>query len=274
MTERSEFPDTFEGVMKLTAFMRSPDGCPWDREQDRDSLKAGLLEECYELIEAIEFGNSQSQAEELGDVAINLAFLIEIASESGKFGPADVFGGLIDKIVRRHPHVFGDAEAYTPDQVKRQWETIKRSERPDDGTSSLDGVPRSMPALSYAQSVQERAARLGFDWPSVDGVIDKIAEEAAEIGSAGTDADREAELGDVLFSLVNAARWMGIDAEAALRGANARFRTRFGAMERTAGERGLALGDVPMEEKEALWEASKRAERGDAKAGMDSQPVR
>ena len=261
MTDRSEFPDTFEGVMRLTAFMRSADGCPWDREQTPDSLKAGLQEECYELIEAIESGNPQAQAEELGDVAINLAFLMEIASESGEFGPAEVFGGLIDKIVRRHPHVFGDAEAYTPDQVKRQWETIKQTERSGDGTSSLDGVPASMPALAYAQSVQERAARLGFDWPSVDGVMDKVAEEASELRSAGTDPEREAELGDVLFSLVNAARWMGIDAEAALRGANARFRARFNSMERTAAARGHSLSDLSMDEKEALWEDSKQSER-------------
>ncbi len=270
MTDRTQFPDTFEGVMRLTAFMRGPDGCPWDREQDGDSLKAGLLEECYELIEAIESGDAPAQVEELGDVAINLAFLIEIAAESGGYGSEDVFGGLIDKIVRRHPHVFGDATAYTPDQVKRQWETIKQSERSGDGTSSLDGVPRSMPALSYAQSVQERAARQGFDWPRVDGVIDKVAEEVSELRSAGTDAEREAELGDILFSMVNAARWMGIDAEGALRGANARFRARFGAMERTAGERGLTLSDVPMDEKEALWEASKQSESTVPPAIMDS----
>ncbi len=262
MADRGDFPDSFEGVMKLTAFMRGPDGCPWDREQDRDSLKAGLLEECYELIEAIESGDAPAQVEELGDVTINLAFLMDIAADTGEFGPASVFGGLIDKIVRRHPHVFGDAEAYTPDEVKRQWEAVKQSERSGDGASSLDGVPRTMPALSYAQSVQERAARQGFDWTSVDGVLDKVAEEVAELESAETDAEREAELGDVLFSIVNAARWMGIDAEAALRGANARFRARFGGMERAAGERGVSLSDLTMDEKEALWDASKRALEG------------
>lgn len=273
MTNRTQFPDTFEGILQLTAFMRSPDGCPWDREQDRDSLKAGILEECYELIEAIESGDSDAQAEELGDVAINLAFIIEIASESEEYGSADVFGGLIDKIVRRHPHVFGDAKAYTPDQVKRQWEAVKRSERSGDGTSSLDGVPRSMPALAYAQSVQERAARQGFDWPDVDGVLDKVAEEISELKSADSDAEREAELGDILFSIVNAARWMGIDAEAALRGVNARFRSRFGAMEQSASAGGLSLSDVPMEEKEALWEASKQAERIVPPATTDSPQV-
>ena len=261
MTDHTEFPNTFEGILKLTAFMRSPDGCPWDREQDRDSLKAGLLEECYELIEAVESGDSHAQAEELGDVAINLAFMIEIASELEEFGAADVFGGLIDKIVRRHPHVFGDAEAYSPEEVKSQWEAIKISERANDGRSSLDGVPRSMPALAYAQSVQERAARLDFDWPSVDGVLDKVAEEVAELRSANSDDEREAELGDILFSIVNAARWMGLDAETALRGANARFRARFGGMEQSASAQGLALSDISMEDKEALWEASKQAER-------------
>ena len=272
MTNRSDFPDTFEGVLKLTAFMRSPEGCPWDRVQTHDSLKAGLLEECYELLEAIESGDANALAEELGDVAINLSFQIELAAESEVFGPADVFGGLIDKIVRRHPHVFGDAEAYTPDEVKRQWEVIKRSERSEVGASSLDGVPRSMPALAYALSVQERAARQGFDWNGVEGVFDKLTEEVAELRTAETDAEREAELGDVLFSLVNAARWMGIDAESALRGANARFRHRFSEMEQTVNGRGLSLGDVSMDEKEALWQASKRGELNAPPAGEDSPP--
>ena len=260
MTDRSDFLDSFEGVMKLTAFMRSPEGCPWDREQTHESLKAGLIEECYELVEAIESAAAASVAEELGDLAINLAFHVRIAEESGEFARENVFGGLIDKIVRRHPHVFGDAEADSPEDVKRQWEAIKISERSKDGRSSLDGVPRSMPALAYAQSVQERAARLGFDWTNVDGVLDKVAEEVSELKTADSDAEREAELGDILYSIVNAARWMGLDAEAALRGANARFHSRFGAMEQSAKGRGLSLSDVPMDEKEALWEASKRAE--------------
>ena len=260
MTHRREFPDSFEGVLKLTAFMRGPEGCPWDREQTHESLKAGLIEECYELVEAIESGDPDALAEELGDLAINAAFHLAIAAERGAFPPSRVFGGLIDKIVRRHPHVFGDAEAATPDDVKRQWEAVKLSEKAASGASSLSGVPRSMPALSYAHAVQERAARLGFDWDDVGGVLDKVAEEAAELREADTGAEREAEFGDVLFSLVNAARWMGIDAEAALRGANARFRRRFSAMERAANGRGVGLRDVPMHEKEALWQASKKIE--------------
>ena len=194
MTDRSKFPDSFEGVLKLTAFMRSPEGCPWDREQTHESLKAGLIEECYELVEAIESADAASVAEELGDLAINLAFHVRIAEESGEFAPENVFGGLIDKIVRRHPHVFGDAEADSPEDVKRQWETIKLSERSKDGRSSLDGVPRSMPALAYAQSAQERAARLGFDWTNVDGVLDKVAEEVSELKTADSDAERRRSL--------------------------------------------------------------------------------
>ena len=260
MSDRRHFPDTFDGVMKLTAFMRGPDGCPWDREQTHESLKAALIEECYELVEAIEAGDVAALAEELGDVSINLAFHLDIAREAGEFPSAQVFGGLIDKIVRRHPHVFGEAKVMDSTEVKKQWERIKQSERAGTEASSLDGVPRSMPALAYARSVQERAARVGFDWDDIGGVLDKVAEEVAEINEAGTPEEREAELGDLLFTIVNAGRWMGIDTEAALRSANARFYRRFGDMERTAADRGTSLSDLTMAEKESLWQTAKKSE--------------
>jgi tetrapyrrole methylase family protein/MazG family protein len=258
MTEKPQFPATYEGARRLVHRLRDPGGCPWDGEQTADSLKRFFLEECYELVEAIEQRDPRKTAEELGDVLFNLLFQIKIGVEDGTFDEAEVFGTVIEKLVRRHPHVFGDVDVADSTEVKANWDQIKRRERPDDA-SILDGVPRTMPALAYARSVQERAARTGFDWEDADGVIEKLAEEVTELREAPSQAEVERELGDVLFSLVNAARWMGVEPEEALRHANARFFQRFSAMERTCRRDGVSLPDLSLDRKNELWERAKRA---------------
>ena len=251
------YPHTYEGLDQLVRRLRGPDGCPWDREQTHDSLKEKLLEECYELVEAIEEGDASELAEELGDVLFHVVFQIHVAAQNGEFLPERVFGSVIRKLVRRHPHVFGDAKVADSEELLASWDSIKRRERAGTGASLLDGVPGTAPALSYAQEAQRRAARAGFDWDDYAGVVQKVAEELAELESAGSDPEREAELGDLLFSVVNAARWLGVDAEGALRHANSRFYARFGVMERLSLDRGLSFAELPMEEKDALWEEAK-----------------
>ena len=244
--------------------LRSPDGCPWDREQTADSLKHLFLEECYELVEAIEEGDSDKIAEELGDVLFHGASQIQMARERGDFDGADVFRRVIDKLVRRHPHVFGDDVMEDADQAVPKWDEIKRQELAGKDRSILDGTPKAMPALSYAQSVQGRAARMGFDWDDYDGALDKIVEELRELEAAGSDDERERELGDLLFSVVNASRWLGVEAETALRGANRKFHARFTAMERMARERGIDFESLSMNAKEGLWREAKMDEQGRA----------
>ncbi len=258
MTEQDRFPATYEGLRQLVDRLRGLDGCPWDREQTAESLKRVFLEECYELIEAIEQDDPRKTAEELGDVLFNLVFQIKIGVEDEAFGEDQVFGAVIEKLVRRHPHVFGDVQVADSTEVKANWDRIKRGERTEDDASILDGVPKTMPALSYAQAVQDRAARTGFDWEDAGGVIDKLVEEVQELRAAGSPAEIEGEFGDVVFSLVNAARWMGIDPEQALRHANARFFQRFAGMERLSRGAGFSLSELPLDRKEELWQRSKR----------------
>lgn len=258
MSNQASYPNTYEGLLQILERLRGPDGCPWDREQTRESLKSQLLEECYELIEAIEHGDSQELVEELGDVLLNVAFQVQIGQEKGEFTSERVFQALIEKLVRRHPHVFGDVQVADARQVEANWEVLRRKEK--QGVSILDGVPRQMPALAYAQSVQVRAARTGFDWDDFRGVLDKVVEELRELEATESNVEREQELGDLLFSLVNAARWLGLDAEGALRQANARFYRRFATMEKLSRERGLSFPDLPLAEKEAIWQEAKRLE--------------
>ena len=263
--EQRAYPGSFDGVVEMVAFLRGPKGCPWDREQTRDSLKRQFLEEAYEVVEAVDRGDAKALAEELGDVLLHLAFQVRIAAERREFTSEEVFTQLIEKLVRRHPHVFGKskmldpsaADASSAEQVEANWEELKRRERKGSGQSALDGVPKAMPALAYGQAVQVRASRVGFDWENVDGLADKVAEEASELKGAGTDEEREAELGDLLFTLVNLCRWHKVDAEGALRKANARFYQRFTHMERAATEQGRTLSEMAMPEKEALWQQAK-----------------
>ena len=255
----TQYAATYEGAEQVLAHLLGPDGCPWDKKQTRETLADMFLEECYELVEAIEQGDTGKMVEELGDVLFHVMFQLKLGEDSGVFTRDDVLETLVGKLLRRHPHVFGDERASGPDEAIANWDAVKRQEKAASGESILEGVPKNMPALAYAQAVQGRAERAGFDWDSFQGVLDKVAEELAEIEAADSDGEREAELGDLLFSVVNAARWLGIDAEASLRGTNRRFFQRFAHMERLSRERGVSFDALTMVEKEALWEEAKSA---------------
>ena len=250
--------------------LRLPDGCPWDREQTHETLRNHLLEEAYEVYDALAGGATPALAEELGDLLLQVVLHAQLAAEAGVFDLTDVNAAIAAKIVRRHPHVFGDAEVRTSGDVNRQWERIKAEERRRDGADgdgdappkgALDGVSRSLPALAASQEMQERAANIGYEWPSIEGVLDKVHEELAELRAAASPAEQAEEYGDLLFVLVNVARWQGIEAEAALRSANDKFRRRFASVERQARERDAALKDLTFEELDALWDAAKAEEK-------------
>jgi tetrapyrrole methylase family protein / MazG family protein len=247
--------------------LRRPDGCPWDREQTHETLRNHLLEEAYEVYDVLGAGATPALAEELGDLLLQIILHAQLAAEEGVFDLTDVNAAIATKIVRRHPHVFGDAKVRTASDVNRQWERIKADERSamnGEGTApkgALDGVSRILPALAASQEMQERAANIGYEWPNLDGVLDKVHEELAEIRSAATQAEQAEEYGDLLFVLVNVARWQGIEAEAALRAANDKFRRRFASVERQAAERGVALRDLDFAALDALWDAAKAEEK-------------
>ena len=248
--------------------LRAPDGCPWDREQTHQSLRKHLLEEAYEVYDALEAGATPALAGELGDLLLQIVLHAQLAAEAGVFDLADVQAAIATKIVRRHPHVFGETEARTAADVNRQWERIKAQEREDDPTDvtkgALDGISSSMPALAASQEMQERAASLGYDWPSLDGVLDKVVEEVGELREAAAGDDMAAwaeEFGDLLFVLVNVARKRGVEAEAAMRAGNTKFRRRFGSVERQAAAKGVALRDLDFAALDALWDTAKAEER-------------
>jgi MazG family protein len=249
--------------------LRAPDGCPWDREQTHQSLRSHLLEEAYEVYDALEEGATPELAGELGDLWLQIVLHAQLAAEAGVFDLADVQAAISTKIVRRHPHVFGDAEVRTASDVNRQWERIKATEREGDADGAakgaLDGISSTLPALAASQEMQERAANIGYDWPSIEGVLDKVIEETEELreaAEAGEDAAAWAEeFGDLVFVLVNVARKRGIEAEAAVRAANAKFRRRFGRVEGMAAERGVALRDLDFAALDELWDAAKAEER-------------
>jgi tetrapyrrole methylase family protein / MazG family protein len=258
------------GLPWLVARLRAPDGCPWDREQDHRSLRPFLLEEAYEVYDALEGGSTPQLAEELGDLLLQVVLHAQYGAEAGVFDMTDVTRSTMSKIIRRHPHVFGDTVAETAREVVRNWEQIKADERAARAEGAGDaragdplmpaafaGLSRSLPALAYAQEMQGRAAALGYDWPSVDGVIGKVAEEAAEVAAAGDDDARREEFGDLLLVVVNLARKLGIDAEAALRQASAKFARRFAAVERLALARGLDLRSMTLDELDVLWNEAK-----------------
>ena len=262
--------------------LRRPDGCPWDREQTHLSLRKHLLEEAYEVYDAIDRGATPDLAEELGDLLLQIVLHAQLAAEAGVFDMTDVEEAIGRKIVRRHPHVFGDAQVRTAGDVNRQWEQIKRAEREEAETesgsgsvkSALDGISKSMPALAASQEMQERAANLGYDWPDIVGVVDKIHEELAELEAAATEDERHEEMGDLLLVMVNLARRNGVDAEAALRAASEKFRSRFRRVERMARESNVQLRDLALTELDALWDAAKAEERAarieSAKAGRET----
>ncbi len=254
------------GMPAISERLRRPDGCPWDREQTHRSLRSHLLEEAYEVYDALESGATPELADELGDLLLQVVLHAQLAAEAGVFDLADVQAAIAGKIVRRHPHVFGDAEARTAIDVNRQWERIKAAERAaaadeaggdEPPRSALDGISSAMPALAASQEMQERAAHLGYDWPSVDGVLEKVGEELDELARAANPDERHEEVGDLLMVAVNLARKHGVDAEAALRAANRKFRARFRVVERLAAERGVALRDLSFAELDTLWDAAK-----------------
>lgn len=256
MSEKRAAGYDFDSLKGIVARLRSPDGCPWDRKQTHTSLQPFLIEECYEVLQAIEAENPRKLCEELGDLLLQIMLHAQIASEAGQFNIDDVVAGIAGKLVHRHPHVFGGAEARETREVELNWEVLKQEEKGAE-ESLLSGVPETMPALAYSQSVQRRAAAVGFDWESVDEILDKLAEEVAEIKRASSQQELVEEFGDLLFTLANIARRLNIDLEAALRSANRRFCQRFQYMEQVCRERGIELGSLSLEEQNALWEEAK-----------------
>ncbi|MCC6216436.1 MAG: nucleoside triphosphate pyrophosphohydrolase [Polyangiaceae bacterium] len=265
---------TFPILVALMQRLLAPDGCPWDREQTPESLRKYVLEEACEVIDAVESGDREHLADELGDLALQVVFLAELGRREGAFGPDDVVRAIVAKLVRRHPHVFADTEVSGAGEVVQNWESIKANEKAD--RPLLAGVARSLPALYRAQRTSEKVARVGFDWPDRQGSREKVAEELSELDEALAGGDRariEQELGDVLFALVNLARHAGVDAELALRGTADRFAERFSHVERrvketrggwpTPGE-GPSGGAVPLAELDAYWDEAKRRERAEA----------
>jgi tetrapyrrole methylase family protein / MazG family protein len=271
--------DWFEKLAAVQARLRAPDGCPWDREQTHASLRTYLIEEAYEVLEALESGDDGKFAEEMGDLLLQIVFHSQIAKEEGRFTVSDVIREVHDKMVRRHPHVFGEKRAKDSAEVLKNWEQIKKEERIAAGkkagveskdekkpASLLDGVSKALPAALEGLHLTRRAARIGFDWENVEGVFDKLSEESGELREVvnAKDAGRtEEEMGDLLFAAVNLARFLHVDPEIALKKANAKFSARFRQMEKLAAERGKALADVPREEMERLWEEVKKVASGE-----------
>jgi MazG family protein len=269
----------FERLLDIMARLRGVDGCPWDREQTRTSLKPFLLEEAYEVLEAIEESDPRAVEEELGDLLFQVVFHAQVARELGEFTMADLLLRLCDKMVTRHPHVFGDASVGTAGEALTQWELIKQRQAEQAGRrrSVIGGVPRALPSLLRAQRIQSKAARVRFDWPDAAAAWEKVNEEAAEVSQALGAGDRskiQDELGDLLFSVVNVARLSGIDADEALRGAIEKFRRRFTDMEADLIAQGKSVGSVGQEEMERSWEAAKARERapGAQGAGEGNRP--
>jgi len=266
---RSRTPGTpFEKLVALQAQLRSPRGCPWDRQQTHQSLRTYLLEETYEVLEALDSGDAQKFADELGDLLLQVVFHAELAREAGRFDIRDVIERIHAKLVRRHPHVFGKVRAKTAAQVLKNWEQLKAEERGAEAAVSdakaeaslLEGLPRTLPALLEAYQLTRRAARVGFDWDNIEGLLEKLREETAELCEALGRADREhreEEVGDLLFVAVNVARFLGIDPEIALKKANQKFTARFKQMEQQAARQGRPLAEASKDDQENLWEASK-----------------
>ena len=252
---------SFEAFQEVVAHLRAPGGCPWDREQTHATLRTHLMGEAYEALAAMDSGEPAEMAEEFGDLLLQIVLNAQIAAEEGEFTMADVLRGIYDKIIRRHPHVFGDVTLDGVQGVLKNWEKLKAVERangqkPEKGL--LDGVPLALPALSQAQEYQDRAARVGFDWKEVSGVLDKIAEEIQEVREVTNEQELIAELGDLFFAVVNLARWKNVDAESALRETSMRFKKRFAYVEKGAKLQGRKLTEMSIDEMEALWQDAKR----------------
>lgn len=270
----SRAQEAIERLLSIMERLRGPGGCPWDREQTLRTLRPYVLEETYEVLEAIDAGDPSEHREELGDLLLQIVFQAQLAREEGTFDFADVANAISDKLVSRHPHVFGSATATDADAVLRQWAALKREEKKAKGRgeSVLEGVPREMPALARADRLTEKASRIGFDWPDHGGAREKLDEELRELDGAIEAGDAEAiehELGDVLFAAANLSRKLGIPPEEALRGTVARFVSRFTHVERELARRGIPHGEATLADMDALWDEAKSLER---KAKISAAP--
>ncbi len=261
--EMIDSPDAGKQLARLRAIMhrlRAPGGCPWDAEQTHQSIVTNLIEEAYETVDTIQRGDHEHLKEELGDLLLQVIFHSELAEEAGRFNLDDVARGISEKLVRRHPHVFALSDAATPDAVLKQWDEIKRGEKGHEQKPFLHGVGKGLPALLRAAKLQKKASKVGFDWPDEAGVLDKIREETAELEAAIAAADTAAideELGDLMFSVVNLARFRKLDPEVLMATANAKFEQRFATMERDLKQRGFDLEAATTEQMEASWQAAK-----------------
>lgn len=255
---------TFDDLVQLMTRLRGPDGCPWDRKQTLQDLKPYVIEEAYEVVDAIDRDNRAALLEEVGDLLLEAVFITEITREEGTFDVYDSITAIHDKLVRRHPHVFGDVVADDAEQVLVNWEKLKSDERKAENKSVLSGVPRSMPALLKASRLTEKAARVGFDWRRTEDVFDKLDEEMGELREAvasGDPAKIEDEIGDLLFTIANIARKVNVNAEEALQSTNRKFMSRFESMESRVHDRGQNLDQLALEEMDTLWDEAKAAER-------------
>ncbi|QWV94328.1 nucleoside triphosphate pyrophosphohydrolase [Geomonas oryzisoli] len=257
--------DRFDRLMEIMRKLRAPGGCPWDAEQSHESLKRYLLEESYEVIEAIDAKDDALLKEELGDLILQPVFHAAVAEERGAFTMDQVLDAINDKLVRRHPHVFGDQVIENSAAQVENWEKIKKTEKGDERKSALSGIPPHLPALMKAQKITEKAARVGFDWEHTDQVFAKVMEELHEFQeamAAGDQQEMEAELGDLIFAIVNLGRFLSLDPEEALRKTIQRFTRRFSHVEETLHGRGRKLQDATLEEMDLIWEEAKKLEKG------------
>ena len=269
-------------LVDLVARLRGENGCPWDREQTRETLKPMLIEEAYEVLDALDGASPAELKEELGDLLFQVVFHAQIAQEKGEFRLADIIDRLHEKMVRRHPHVFGGADLRTADDVLRNWEDIKAAERgtssassPDSGKSLLDGIPSRLPALHQAYQMTAKASRVGFDWPDLEAILEKLKEEAAETLEAHAAKDQSRlvdEAGDLLFVAVNVARFLGVDPETALRHSNRKFERRFRYLEAKIKGQGRELKEASLVEMDALWDEAKKLEPDSAPEDDPSPP--
>jgi tetrapyrrole methylase family protein / MazG family protein len=248
----------FETLVAITKKLRGPDGCPWDKEQTHKSIRNNMLEETYESLEAIDSGNPKELEEELGDMLMQVVLHSQIADDDKEFEIGDVVEGINKKLIYRHPHIFGDVKVSGSGEVLKNWQELKQKKKGKEA-SVIGSVPKSMPSLAYAEEIQRRAAQTGFDWKNPDDIIDKLCEEIEELKEAKTKERKAEEFGDLLFTLVNIARRMGIDTETSLRETNERFFRRFTHMEKLARERGLDFNKLPLEEMDKLWNEAKKA---------------
>lgn len=251
---------SFEAFAEIVAHLRAPNGCPWDREQTHQTLRTHLLGEAYETLAALDDNDAEAMREEFGDLFLQILLNSQIASEAGEFNITQVIKHVNTKLIRRHPHVFGNTQVNGADDVLQNWEKIKEQERNGQKAEKgiLDGVPAALPALTQAQEYQDRAARVGFDWPQIDEVLDKVREEMEEVREAETDFELASEIGDLFFVLVNFARWKKVDAESALRGANLKFKKRFAYIEANAKQKEKNLSAMSLGEMDALWNEAKK----------------